>query len=78
VPREGSTHFFAKKQFVSVFVVPSSSKFQILHHARLLKQELRSSSTCIMFGWSNELVRPPFFDGVVGVSIILADASVAL
>jgi hypothetical protein len=31
-----------------------------------------------MFGWSNELVRPPFFDGVVGVSIILADASVAL
>lgn len=55
-------HFFLlKKQLVSIFVVPSSSKFQIRDHARLLKQELQSSSTCSMFGWSNELVRPPFF-----------------
>lgn len=51
-------HFFLlKKQLVSIFVVPSSSKFQIRDHARLLKQELQSSSTCNMFGWSNELIR---------------------
>jgi hypothetical protein len=58
---KGSTHFLLKKQLVSISMVPSSSKFQIRDHARLLKQELHSSSTYSMFGWSNELVRPPFF-----------------